>query len=395
MQTKVLNAREIREKRVLFRAPLAVVPVLVLLFWFCGGGRGRAFAAAHGFDMVIPAAHVVSITKTDKMGYYEKAKRDSVAARQRARMEASYAKVLGIDSAHSPEVVAKEVLEKVEAVKKALAAGRSGARLARSPAGTYDRLPRMPAPDLSRLERIASSLQHDDAGGAEISGLAAVVEKLAALQAPKRDSGVRRREVVPQRPVSVVRALPDAGDSLLDDGPLRREGALPGGALRGGEGRSWFDSSVIEAIVPEEQVLVSGGELKLELVRDILVDGRRIVAGTTLFGIVSLSGERLRVAVSAVACQGRVFPLQLQVDDEDGLAGIYIPGAPMMDASRESVSSEIGAVGPTVVSTGLAGQAANAGITLTRSLIGKKVRPVWVTVPAGYHVLLHPKNEGL
>ncbi len=68
---------------------------------------------------------------------------------------------------------------------------------------------------------------------------------------------------------------------------------------------------------------------------------------------------------------------------------------PAADAARESVGSEIGAVGPTVVSTGMAGQAANAGMTLARSLIGKKVRPVRVTVTPGYHALLHAKNEGL
>jgi len=416
MKKKTLTARELREKRFLLRAPLPAITLLTLLFWMLGGGKTRAGdrSVAKGFDMGLPAAHVAPIVRLDKMGYYEKAQRDSAAARQKARMEAGYARVLGIDSAHTPEAIAHVVQAKLEQVKRVLAGG-SGTRGLPRPAtdlsglprpappaqpngnagriipaqlypdaGRAMRMPGQPNPNLERLEKVMTALQHDDAGNAELSGLSAVLEKLALLQSPHRDTVQRRPQQTARRPALTVKALPDTEDTLRRYGSARESDSL-----------YRFDSNAIEAVVPEEQVLVSGGELKLELTRDILLDNRRIPAGTPLYGIASLSGERLRVTINAIAWQDRVFPVQLQVDDEDGLAGIYIPGAPVTDAARESVSSEIGAVGPTVVSTGLAGQAANAGMTLARSLIGKKVRPVRVTVPAGYHVLLHPKTEGL
>jgi hypothetical protein len=59
---------------------------------------------------------------------------------------------------------------------------------------------------------------------------------------------------------------------------------------------------------------------------------------------------------------------------------------------RESAEEATGDIGPTVLSTTLAGQAAGAGVGLARSLIAKKVRPVKVTVPAGYRVFLHVQN---
>jgi hypothetical protein len=228
-------------------------------------------------------------------------------------------------------------------------------------------------PDLQRLEKIITNLQHDEGGNSEIAGLTSVVEKLAALQSPHRDTVARRLMSAMKQSGLSVRALPDVDDTI-----------------RGG-----FDSLAIEAMVPEEEVLVSGEELRLELVRDILLDGRRIPAGTPVYGVASLSGERLRVTISAIAWQDRIFPVNLQVDDEDGLTGIHIPGAPVTDAVRESMSSEAGAIGPTVMPTGLAGQALNAGVSLGRSLVGKRVRPVRVTVPAGYRVLLHPQNVTL
>lgn len=425
MKKKTLTARQLREKKFLLRAPLPAIALLTLLFWGLGGGKTRAGGpVAKGFDMGLPAAHVKPIAKLDKMGYYEQAQRDSATARQKARMEANYARVLGIDSAQTPEAVAHVVQAKLEQVKRVLAGvsvNRGASRPATDPGGFVrsggqhnDGLGRdiyasdqldanarriipvrpnanaggtmpflQPNPNLERLEKTMTALQRDDAGNAELSGLAAVLEKLTNLQAP-HETGQHRAEQTVRRPALIVKALPDADDTIRQYG-----------FAQGSDSLRRFDSTAIEAVVPEEQVLVSGGELKLELTRDILLDNHRIPAGTSLYGIASLSGERLRVTISAIAWQNRVFPVQLQVDDEDGLAGIYIPGAPLTDAARESVASEIGAVGPTVVSTGLAGQAANAGMTLARSLIGKKVRPVRVTVPAGYHVLLHPKIDGL
>jgi hypothetical protein len=409
MEKKTLTARQVREGKLLLWAPLPAIVLLTLLFLGLGGGKTRAGGPlAKGLDMFLPAAHVTSIAKLDKMEYYEKAERDSAAARQKARMEAGYARVLGIDSAHTPEAIAHEVQTKLDQVKQVLAGGspdralwpaamkpavqpatQFATRLATPPSAppatrrTTQLAPIQSNPSLERLEKAMTALQHDDAGNAELSGLTAVLEKLTNLQAP-HEAVQHRTEQTPRRLALLVKALPDPDDTIQGYASAREFDSL-----------RRFDSSTIEAVVPKEQILVSGGELKLELTRDILLDNRRIPAGTSLYGIAILSGERLRVTVSAIAWQDRVFPVQLQVDDEDGLAGIYIPGAPLTDAARESFSSEIGAVGPTVVSTGLAGQAANAGMTLARSLIGKKVRPVRVTVPAGYHVLLHPKIDGL
>lgn len=429
MKKRTLTALQLRQAKFLLRVPVFAIPLLTLLFWSFGGGRSQARPVAKGFEMFLPPAHVRPIVRLDKAGYYAQAQRDSAAARQKARMEAGYARVLGLDSARTPDSIAHVVQAKLEQVRRALAAntgaalhlpaeshipahlpGQSDAdprraappvvRISSSPSypafpsatvpGRPLHVPLQPGAGLDRLERAISAIQHDDAGNAELSELTAVVEKLAALQSPRRDSVQRHPDQPPKRPIQVVKALPDPVDTLdrFDASASHDSRGLYDTSRR-------FDSAAIEAIVPEEQVLISGGELKLELTRDILLGGQRIPSGTPVYGIASLSGERLRVTISAISWEGRVFPVQLQVDDEDGLAGIYIPGAPLTDAARESASTEIGAMGPEVVSTGLAGQAANAGMTLARTLIGKKVRPVRVTVPAGYHVILHPKNDGL
>lgn len=390
MEKKTLTAREIRESQFLLRAPLFAVPLLTVFFWAFGGGKGLASSGkgiVKGLLMRLPPPHVMPVTKLDKMGYYELAKKDSTAELEKKRIADHYARRLGLDDGSGDPVVRK-VQEKLGELKLAMAGKRTvgqaghggnvaktmGVRRVEDPVavGMADRA-------MEKLQRMMNGLQRADGGNPEIAQLSAVLDKLVAVQRPRVDSG-RERGLVPgrgtmtaeRRVLLSVKAVPDEEDTL------------PG-----------FDSSAIEAIIPDDQVLVSGGELHMELLTAIVVGGQRIPSGSELYGLVSLTGERLRVVVSGIAWSGRVLPVDLEVRDEDGLAGIYIPGAPVEDAVRESAGQELEAVGPTLLTTNLAGQAAGAGLNFARSLIGKKIRPVKVTIPAGYHVLLHLQNPGL
>jgi hypothetical protein len=379
MENSVLTGRKVREKQVLLFMPLVVVPLLALLFYVGGGGRGReAMVMAAGFLKRLPGAVVGPVTRLDKMGYYELAKRDSVAARQRMVIQSHYARQLGFGDADSN---VRRVKEKLKVLKRVVGGGAATRMVAAPAMGTVAasiagmavaREPLRRPEEMGRLEQVMRVLQRDEGGSAEMRELSGVVEKLLVLQRGQADTG---RKVVARsvgQVVLAVRALPEEEDTL------------------GG-----FDSSRIEATAPEEAVLMSGGELRMELVGDVLIGRQRVPAGTPVFGTVSLSGERLRVAIGAIACGGRVLPVALEVEDEDGMPGIYIPGAPVSEALRESAGQELGSLGSGVVSTTLGGQAAGAGVVLARSLIGKKIRPVKVTVPAGYRVFLHVKNLGL
>jgi hypothetical protein len=365
-----------RGRKFLLRAPVIGFPVLTLLFWLMGGGRGDAAShggkGVQGFNMHLPVAQVARMGRLDKLDYYAAADKDSMAARQRRMMEENYARMLGIatgpDSGRgkprSENVNVRVVQEKLASLSQVLAARSAPSRNLGVPAAPLLRQ----APSMERLEKLMSALHTSE--DPEIAQLNGVLDKLVAVQRPPRRDSVRA--VVVHRDVVMVRALRDEDDTV--------------GAI---------DSAAIEAIVPEEQVLVSGGELRLELVRDIEVGGVRIPRGAPVYGLVSLSGERLRVAITAIVWLGRVWPVNLVVEDQDGGTGIYIPGAPVSEAVRESESQTAGDLGPTILSTTLAGQAAGAGMNLARSMIGKKVRAVRVTVPEGYRVFLHVQKQGL
>jgi conjugative transposon TraM protein len=408
-----ITTRERRERDFLLRAPLAALPLLTLLFWaFGGGGSPAAKEVAKGFNMRLPGPDLRRAGNPDKLAYYEKAARDSVAARQREKLEQNYARQLGLadSAAGTPEQHMRQVQEKLAEVRRVMAgavgatgappAMAAGAAKLGSVAGNASRpasarpFPvEKHAPEMDKLERIMGALKRNEESNPELAQLSQVLTQLTEVQRPRvegRKDGAgtdaaRNSSALSSvsRQVMPVRALPDEDDTT--------------GAI---------DSNAISAIVADGQTLVSGGELRLELGRDIMI-GRPSAAGglpqamqliphgTPVYGVAQLTGERLRVMVTAIQYNERIFPVSLQVDGEDGLPGIYIPGAPASDALHESAEQETGTLGPTVLSTTLAGQAAGAGLALARSLAGKKLRPVKVTVPAGYRVILHITNTGL
>jgi hypothetical protein len=339
MEKKVmLTSRQQRERTFLLRAPLIGLPVLTLLFWLMGGGRGDAAGSSKGvvkgFNTRLPAARVGKWSRLEKLDYYNQAEKDSLAARQRRNMEASYARMLGLAAPDSgrgglrpvdPNV--RAVQEKLAEVKRVLAAPTVNTR----PPASVAPSPVRPTPNMDRLERIMGVLRQKEAtvgADPEMAQLNTLLDKLVAVQHPGKDSVRGAVASATRRSVVAVRGLADAEDTL-----------------------SGIDTSAIEAMVAAEQVLVSGGQLRLELLRDILAGGQRIPRGTVLSGTVALSGERLRVLVSAIAYEGRVFPVNLVAADEDGLAGIYIPGAPTSDAVRETAEQEAGNFGATLLST--------------------------------------------
>lgn len=379
METKVLTGRQLRVRWLLFRAPIALVPLLTIMFRVMGGGPGDAGKGrvSSGFDMRLPGAQLARMGRLDKLGYYQQAEKDSMEARQRRTLESNYARMLGLPAAaDSGRMAVRGVDPNVKAVQAKLETLNQiikGSSVSAGPRGVPASPPERPNPSMDRLEKLMGVLRKTEAGQGrdpEIEQLNGVLDKLVAVQRPRKDS--IRGQVLAQRSTLTVRALRDEDDTLATS-----------------------DSSVIAALIPEEQVLVSGGELRMELARDVAVGGQRIPRGTPVYGSVALSGERLRVSVTAICWQERVYPVNLVVDDQDGLAGIHIPGAPASDAVRESADQDVGGLGPTILSTTLAGQAAGAGLNMARSMIGKKVRLVRVTVPAGYRVILHVQNAGL
>jgi conjugative transposon TraM protein len=133
--------------------------------------------------------------------------------------------------------------------------------------------------------------------------------------------------------------------------------------------------------------------IKLRLASDIYVAGKLITRESFAYGICSLNGERLNVAISWVRSDANIFPVKLEVYDMDGLPGIYIPGAITRDVAKQSADNSLQLVELSTMDPSLKAQATATGINAVKNLLSKKAKLVKVTVKAGYKVFLVGKDN--
>lgn len=168
------------------------------------------------------------------------------------------------------------------------------------------------------------------------------------------------------------------------------------------QGNQFYESSnnlssqyqtAIPAVVHETQTLVSGATIKLRLTDAVFINGQEIPAGTFVFGLCSLDGERLRVDVKHIRFKNALLPVNLSIYDMDGIAGIRIPGAISRNAAKQGMTNGIQSMDFYNMDPSLGAQAASAGIQTVKSLLGNKAKLIKATVRAGYPVLLVDNNK--
>jgi conjugative transposon TraM protein len=150
---------------------------------------------------------------------------------------------------------------------------------------------------------------------------------------------------------------------------------------------------MIPATIDQTQTLISGATVKLRLGSDVYIHGLSIPRGHLLYGKAVLQGERLGVKISHIAAAGHILPVSLTVFDIDGQPGIYIPGAITLSTLKQSSGEGIQSMNVGSFSPSVGAQAASAGIQAAKTLLGKKIRLVKVTVKAGYKVWLVDENR--
>ena len=116
-------------------------------------------------------------------------------------------------------------------------------------------------------------------------------------------------------------------------------------------------------------------------------------SGSFVFGNSSIDNERLQVAVSSIQFQHHLYPVALTVFDMDGLAGINIPGSAGREVIKQSTDQGIQSIGGLSFDPSLKAQAAAAGVNAAKSLLGKSVKRLRVTIKAGYMLLLKDLND--
>ena len=156
--------------------------------------------------------------------------------------------------------------------------------------------------------------------------------------------------------------------------------------------------NTIAACVQGDQTLTDGQTVKLRLLEPMRVSGRVIPRNTLLVGAARLQGERLGIGITSLEHGGNIIPVELEVYDSDGQAGIFIPGSMEIDAAKEIGANMGSSLGSSInISTDAGAQLASdlgrGAIQGISQYISKRMRTVKVHLKSGYKVLLYQNKE--
>ena len=134
------------------------------------------------------------------------------------------------------------------------------------------------------------------------------------------------------------------------------------------------------------------------LLEPMRVSGRVIPRNTLLVGAARLQGERLGIGITSLEHGGNIIPVELEVYDSDGQAGIFIPGSMEIDAAKEIGANMGSSLGSSInISTDAGAQLASdlgrGAIQGISQYISKRMRTVKVHLKSGYRVLLYQEKE--
>lgn len=156
--------------------------------------------------------------------------------------------------------------------------------------------------------------------------------------------------------------------------------------------------NAIRGVVYETKTLVNESIVSIRLSEAMQLGRTEIPAGSLLTAASKFQGGQLQLKISSIQSQGNIYPVEINVHDNDGQLGLYVPYSAEQNAVSDIVANMSQTSGTNIMMTQSAGQqiAADLSRGVVQGLSGyfqKRVRQLKVTVKAGHQVLLLPKNN--
>lgn len=341
---------------------LLVLPVFVLLlsalgFYALGGGQGAGTVSAAerkpGINTALPGAQLQKDGPADKMGLYEKAQRDSAAEKSHSAAGAFAA--LGWDAAKLNRPV-NTAVDNEKRIQERLAAINQQINQPPQPLRTVAAAPvadNGQAEQLKQLENMLKQKQVEStAPDPQMAQLSAMLDKIKEIQNPA---------LVPDK----VRAA-EVGAVPVPDSAFK---AIP-------------------ALIDGNQKVAPGGVVKLVLADTVRVAGMLLQKGQLLWGACSVTNQRLLLDIKNIRLGSSIIPVNLTVFSLDGMAGIAAPEAELGAAAGQGADGALQGMQFLSGDYSLGSQAAVAGISAAKGLLGKKAKRIRVKLHGGQQVLL-------
>ena len=394
--------KNLRKRKMLLVLPLLVSPFLTMAFWALGGGKGEAdksSTVAKGLNLDLPDANLKEEEKLlDKLGFYDKADKDSIKMEEWMRSDPYYKKeqeqrdtvpveleqitqntaakfnqqlnASPYETRHSnPE---QKIMQKLSLLEK---------EMNRTTTAYKEPIIKDPySQEVDRLENMMQEMNTNTDEDPEMQQLNGTLDKILDIQHPQRIKERLKEKSLQNKEQVFAVSTERVGDTLVK------------GFYGMNDEKEDVQQNEIEAVVHETQTLVNGAVIKLRLLNDIYINGSLIPKDNFVFGLAMLNNERLEVEIYSIRYNQSLYPVKLEVYDMDGLPGIYIPGAISRDVAKQSADNSLQLMELSSMDPSFKAQATAAGVGAAKNLLSKKVKLIKVMVKAGYKVLLKDKN---
>lgn len=373
-----------KKKKFLMMLPVLVLPFILLLCLILGVGKGTSAdagaAAATGLNAKLPDAHFKKGKEKDKLGLYEELEKDSARIRMLLKKDGSDNEIRDIllkssAASHTGNLFSRDtneekIMDKISILKRTLQANNGDQK-------TYHQA----IPDFSNPQPVIHSLPIKKEPDPELSQMNGMLDKIMLIQHPEKMADSLQANAAKNN----ATALTVTSNPLTANNASGFYGldSVVNNAAKG---------NVIRAVVEETQTLVSGAVVRLRLLQGVYIGQILVPQNQYLYGVSTLRNDRLQISVASLRSGNDILPISLDVYDLDGLQGIYVPGSITRDASKESADQAMGGLALASLDPSVGAQAASAGIQAAKTLIGRKIKLVRVTVKSGYQVLL--RNSG-
>mgnify|MGYP001550691175 CR=1 FL=1 len=335
-----------RKRKMMLVLPLLVLPFLTLAFWAMGGGKANVNGQpgkqiSTGLNLHLPDPKQKKETILDKLGFYDKADKDSLKLKEEMRNDPYYQGQQSLeqtDASNQLEQIAQSSAGKFHqssiSGENKLNSSPYNTSTNQAEANLLQKLSELnkvinqpqtqPAKDeefskiddniksdskingsVNRLEDMLQAMNQTGDSDIELEKLSGMMDKILDIQHPERINEQLKQKSLQQRSTIFSVSARSINDTTVN-GFYSLDASTD--ATR---------SNAIEAVVNEDQVLVSGSVIKLRLTSDAYVKDIKIPAGNFVFGIVSLDGERLNVEINSIRSGNSVYPVKMQIYDMD------------------------------------------------------------------------------
>ena len=374
----------LRNRKFLLVLPLLVLPFLTMAFWALGGGKGPRNLTAiqdaqKGFNTELPQAKFNPDEKQDKFSIYESSAKDTQETNDIYSQLAFSESGDGLTDPNEDRI--NEKLAQINSEINRQASEGSTYTSGRSRTNGYSG---NMSTDVNRLEDLMQNMQSGNGDDPEMRQLNTLLEKVLDVQHPGRAREKQKEASLNNAEGAYAVHVADSKESKQSLFTMAKDINSK---------HADYVANAIQALIHQDQEIVSGSVVKLRLLDSIYVNGTLIPKNEFVYGIASVDAERLKIEIVTLRYRNSILPIALSAYDMDGLEGLYIPGAITRDAAKSGVDDAIQSLQIMTMDPSVSAQVAGAGIQAAKGLFSRKAKLVRVKVKAGYQLLLRDNNQ--